>query len=90
MLDTVILTLSRHDFTITQPERFTPSADILHLQGCVKCTQHVVHKTIYYPRLTLTRIPSRAAGAVMLRIEASLPKLVFGNNFDELTDDDLP
>lgn len=40
---------------------------------------------IYKPRLTLShRISHRNVREITLKIELSLPKLLFGNNFDEL------
>jgi hypothetical protein len=94
MLDTVALTLNSRDFIIYAPEKFTPSAEIMNtsrnIKGRIACTQQFKDKTIYYPRLTLSRIAGRQGSAISLRVEASLPKLVYGNNFDELTDGDLP
>lgn len=43
----------------------------------------------YMPRLTLHRRPAKTFGIVyQLVVEFSAPKMVFGNNFDELTDSD--
>ena len=45
---------------------------------------------IYKPRLTITRRPLKNLGYQnTLYVELSLPKLVFGNNFDELSDEDF-
>jgi len=44
---------------------------------------------IYQPRLTYHEQPSREGVQRKLRIELSLPKLMFGNNFSELTDADF-
>lgn len=44
----------------------------------------------YMPRLTLHRRPAKTFGIVyQLVIEFSAPKLLYGNNFDELTDNDF-
>lgn len=94
MLDTVALTLNSHDFVIAAPDRFSPSAEIMttsrKIKGRIACTQYIKDKNVYYPRLTLSCIPGRQESMVSLRIEASLPKLLYGNNFDEMTDGDLP
>jgi hypothetical protein len=101
MIDTVALTLQPDEFQILQPERFTPNAmGILHgtLQlGAGGSTKAVCNPTkadleagIYRPRLTLTRRGNRTSGYVnTLRVECSLPKLLYGNNFDELTEADF-
>jgi hypothetical protein len=44
----------------------------------------------YMPRLTLHRRPAKTFGIVyQLVVEFSAPKMLYGNNFDELTDDDF-
>jgi len=43
----------------------------------------------YLPRLTLARRKVRGSFTTTLRIEFSAPKLLFGNNFDELTSRDF-
>ena len=44
---------------------------------------------IYKPRLTLTKRIENNNFAIPLKIELSLPKCLFKNNFDELTDSDF-
>lgn len=93
MLDTVAITLNSNQFTIIEPSKFTPSAEILTsgkiIKGRIACTQHIKSKDQYFPRLTLSRIPTQYGVIISLRIEASLPKLVYGNNFEELGGADL-
>lgn len=93
MLDTVAITLKSNEFTITDPSKFSPSAEILmasrNVKGRIACTQYIKQDGCYYPRLTLSRIPAQHGIIISLRIEASLPKLVYGNNFDELANADL-
>jgi hypothetical protein len=43
----------------------------------------------YMPRLTMFRRPSKLGTVYQLAIEFSAPKLIFGNNFDELSDVDF-
>src|ERR1700733_2001142 len=93
MIDTIVITLTRDMFEITDPEAFTPSAawaqsnksqrGMLSKQNPLK--QELL-KGIYKPRLTLAHCINRATAKreIMLKIELSLPKLLFGNNFTEL------
>lgn len=101
MLDTIALTLDRHQFEIRDPGRFSPSARgllappyyPLGARGNFFCVQNPTKGDLaagrYTPRLTLAKRKQRAGFALTLRAEFSAPKLVFGNNFDELTSRDL-
>lgn len=93
MIDTIALTLTSNLFKITQPEKFKPSAAwILADQSRASSTQSKQNPSkkeltqgVYKPRLTLSKRISHTGGReIMLKIELSLPKLMFGNNFDEL------
>src|SRR3984893_8815720 len=96
MLDTVVLTLDCQQFEVLQPDRFSPSAKGLLLppyyplwsRGHFTCVQNPTKADLqagrYLPRLTLAKRKSSAGFALTLRIEFSAPKLIFGNNFDEL------
>jgi hypothetical protein len=95
MLDTVVLTLARPWFEIIEPERFSPSANVLLLPrysvrsrgkfACVLNPTKTDRQTgRYWPRLALIRQRISSDWALALRIEFSAPKLVFANNFDEL------
>jgi hypothetical protein len=101
MLDTVVLTLDRRHFQILQPERFSPSAKGLLLppyyslgsRGNFACVQNPTKADLqggrYLPRLTLAKRKVPSGFALTFRIEFSAPKLVFGNNFDELESHDF-
>lgn len=91
MLDTIALTLPDHLCRITKPERFSPHLDYIRnsvSHGTAKAVYNPTKAdkdTGYKPRLTLFRRAARNAGvSIFLRIEFSAPKLVFGNNFEEL------
>lgn len=93
MLDTIAINLQRDEFTIHHPERFMPHAGALTNPlfgdgGMVKCIYNPNKKEKaqgYLPRLTLFKKPfGNWANAVWLKVEFSAPKLVFGNNFEEL------
>ena len=93
MIDTIALTLKAGHFHIMWPQLFVPHAGSLLanfnagkesvVQNATKA-DYIAGK--YKPKLTLTRRGSK----ITLRVECSVPKLVYGNNFDELCDADLP
>ena len=92
MIDTIVLTLTQDKFEIIDPEAFTPSAawalsNRSQRGMCSKQnpTKKELLKGIYKPRLTLAhRINTLGRREISLKIELSLPKLFFGNNFAEL------
>ena len=96
MIDTVVLLLSPSTYTITDPDKFLPSArwitntsfSAVHgMQSRQNPTKKELAAGIYKPRLTL--FYSFPHKKVMLKIELSLPKLFYGNNFEELKGKDL-
>jgi len=93
MLDTIAINLQRNDYEIKHPERFHPHAGALTNPlfgdgGIVKCYYNPTNKEKaqgYMPRLTIYKKPfGDWAHAVWMRVEFSAPKLIFGNNFEEL------
>lgn len=99
MIDTVVLMLNHPEhFHIADHERFSPSTIGLFQapyyklggRGNYSCYQNPTAEElkngIYKPRLTVTRRVSKGGLPVTLRIEFSVPKLIFGNNFDEVDD----
>jgi len=102
MIDTIVLMLKQDMFTILERDNFTPSASEIYNASCQrggrafrKCVQNPTSTElkggIYKPRLTLTRRANREGNyEIILRVEFSIPKLIYGNNFDELTDRDFP
>ncbi len=101
MLDTIVLTLSKGMYFINEPDRFEPSARLildenssLGGRGYISAKQNPTSRELkngyYKPRLTLTnRYNHTGRREPNLKIELSLPKLLFGNNFDELTQSDF-
>jgi hypothetical protein len=97
MLDTIVLTLERPQFDVLAPDRFSPSARgllappyyPLGARGNFACVLNPSKQNLdagrYLPRLTLAKRKVAHGFSLTLRIEFSAPKLVFGNNFDELT-----
>lgn len=100
MIDTIILTLPMHHFKIINPALFQPDARWLYsapyipqVNGVCKCVQNATKEDershIYKPRLTFIRRWDGQKGVITLKVEFSIPKLIFWNNFDELSDDDF-
>ena len=60
--------------------------------GHLNPTKEMLAQMPYLPRLTYIERPSRSGMGkdCSLEAEVSLPKLIFGNNFTELTESDLP
>lgn len=95
MIDTIVLYANQKQFQILEPNKFKV------LGGGQKEGNHgyVVYKQnhtkkellngIYKPRLSLTkRYVGKESIQNLLKIEMSLPKLLYGNNFQELEDND--
>lgn len=101
MLDTIAITMNDSQFQIRDYERFSPSAEGLFKppyyrlggRGNFSCYQNPtksdMQKGIYKPRLTLTKRMRHGGFAISLRVEFSAPKLILGNNFDELVETDF-
>ena len=94
MIDTIVLTLSQDMYDISEPDLFSPAArwvlaeSTKHYTG-ITSKQNPTKKDllngVYKPRLTLAyRFGFERQFEPMLKIELSLPKLVYGNNFSEL------
>lgn len=96
MIDTVVLTLGNDMFHISDPDAFKPSAKwVLSGASCdIRSKQNPTKKElaagIYKPRLALAhRINTQGKSEITLKMEVSLPKLLFGNNLDELQQKDF-
>ncbi len=92
MIDTVVFTLSKSMYQIIQPDKFQPSALVLlsSHSTTIQAKQNPKRKELlkgeYKPHLTLQkRINTQGLFDLMLKVELSLPKLLFGNNVDELS-----
>jgi len=94
MLDTIKLLLSKDMFWVTDKTYFQKETQNA-LRGYFTLVQNPTKTElingIYKPRLTMTkRFNTTGRQEATLSIEFSAPKLLFGNNFDELTDNDFP
>lgn len=93
MIDTIVLTFTSNMYRITEPDKFRPSArwieNPLMISSDIRSKQNTTKKElshgIYKPYLTLSNCISPSGHRdIMLKVELSLPKLLFGNNFQEL------
>src|SRR3989338_625975 len=95
MLDTVILTIPRGFYRIPKPYMFTPNAEILRGPGnyLVKCVNNPTatdkKNGIYRPRMTLMKMMTRNGTELPLKIEFSVAKLLYGNNVEEVQENDF-
>jgi len=95
MVDTVKLLIPVHNPLLFDGSRFAP----ITLEQLVNSRTY--GKTFlnpsptyakmgkYLPRLTMFKRPSKFGAVYQLAIEFSAPKMLFGNNFDELTENDF-
>ena len=101
MIDTIVLTLQQNEFVILDHNMFAPSTAGLYYfpyyrfgkNSYISCYQNgtasELKNGIYKPRLTITRRLKRGGFDISLRIEFSIPKLLYGNNFDEVDNKDF-
>lgn len=101
MVDTISLMLNEKDFRITDHNRFSPSTENLFVYPYIKVTgkspfkaynnptKKDVQQYNYLPRLTLMKALRRGGFSISLKIEFSVPKLLYGNNFDEVIEPDF-
>ncbi len=98
MIDTIVLTLENKEYKIVEPDKFSPSFNALNQPGrsggraFMTCKQNPTASELrqgnYKPRLTVTRRWNGKEVIYPLKIEFSAPKMLYGNNFDELSDKD--
>lgn len=103
MIDTIVLTLRQDMFVIIDHDKFSPSTKGLYEQNNyyrlggrsnMVCKQNPTPSElkagIYKPRLTITkRLNKYKQFEIMLKIEFSIPKLLYGNNFDEVVEENF-
>lgn len=90
MIDTVKLYLDADEFTLLEHSELSSFTVRSGVSRMVRNpSRNELRAGMYLPRLTLTRRPTRTGVSEALTVEFSAPKLVFGNNFDELTDNDF-
>ena len=95
MIDTVILTIPRYKFTTLNSYANGLSWDLNartpHFEKFVKNPSAAdKNKGIYMPRLTGINMRITGGTKSFLKIEFSVPKLLYQNNLREVTDNDFP
>ena len=98
---TIVLVLDQNHFEISKHDKFSPSTIGLFKPPFVRLGAHSHYKCYqnpikadfeagnYKPRLTITKRMSGKGFPITLRVEFSIPKLLYGNNFAEVADDDF-
>lgn len=101
MVDTIAILLHENQFRIMNHERFSPSTLNLFQPPFIKVTGRSGFKAVnnptvdekqkygYMPRITLHKVIRQGGYQIFLKIEFSAPKLLYGNNFDEIDDLDF-
>lgn len=101
MIDTIKLCLKESEFEIYDHDQFTPCSrglfepPYLELGGrkylnCVRNpTEREQKQRGYMPRLSVCKSIRKGGFEIILNIEFSVPKLVFGNNLGEVDDSDF-
>jgi hypothetical protein len=101
VIDTISLTIKHPHFKILDDKIFAPSSKGIFnypylefgRKSYIRCICNPTKKDLatgkYFPRLTLIKALRRSGFEIFLRVEFSAPKLLFGNNFDELEDRDF-
>lgn len=99
MIDTVVLTIQEGFYKILEPNKFTPSATTLEnpvsfgARAFSKCVQNTspedYAKGLSKVRLTIIRRVVKDGFITPLAIDFSIPKLLFRNNLDELSENDF-
>jgi len=101
MVDTVTLRLNEPDFKISNHKKFSPSSEGLFFppysrmggKAYLDCYQNPTRKDLqngnYKPQLTLRKTWINGIPKIFLYMQFSAPKIIYNNNFDELTNDDF-
>lgn len=100
MIDTVVMTIPPMGFKILDYDAFNPSARGIFeppyyklSHGYINCVQNPSkndkEQKVYKPRLTISKRLFCGGYSVVLKIEFSVPKLLFNNNFQELENSDF-
>ncbi len=59
------------------------------IKGFINPTKEMKASGKYYPRITYLKRPTPNGNQQQILVEFSIPKLLYGNNFDEVTDTDF-
>lgn len=99
-IDTVILTFYPHEFAILRPGDFTPNTNRItavqpqdmgkgrYMSATRNPTKQDNAAAGYLPYITFYKAVRTGGMTTGLRVQFSAPKLIYGNNFDELVEQD--
>lgn len=100
MLDTIVLSIPKGQYTIFDHDKFQPSTEPLFNLNLPIPRNLAVFKQnptkadkdngIYKPRLTITNRLTPKGWELPLRIEFSIPKMIYGDNINEVQETDYP
>lgn len=100
MVDTVILRINKNDFTIASSAHphFSQSIRLVldvsiktgrFVKAVYQLPQELKQSDLYFPRFSIMKAARHGGYAIYAHIKFSAPKILFGNNFDELTGNEL-
>ena len=98
MIDSIVLLLASNMYRISDPDKFTPSARWINnpvlITSGIRSKQNTTKKELrngfYKPYLTLSNhVSHNGLRDIILKVELSLPKFFFGDNFQELQHKDF-
>lgn len=100
-IDTVILTFYPHEFAVLRPGDFTPNINRIiatepkdmgkgrYMGAARNPTKQDNAVAGYLPYITFYKAVRAGGMTTGLRVQFSAPKLIYGNNFDELVEPDI-
>lgn len=100
-IDTIVLNFYPHEFAILRPGDFTPNTNRImatetrdmgkgkYMSATRNPTKQETAQTGYLPYLTFYKGIRTGGVTTGLRVQLSVPKLIYGNNLDELVEADL-
>lgn len=100
-IDTIVLNFYPHEFAILRPSDFTPNTNRImeteprvmgkgrYMSATRNPTKQEIAQAGYLPYLTFYKGIRTGGLTTGLRVQFSVPKLIYGNNFDELVEVDL-
>mgnify|MGYP003403142646 FL=1 len=101
MIDTIALLIPEKDFIILKHENFTPNSIGLFAKPYFPLSQKKYIRVVnnptkkekeiygYLPRISLTKSLRPGGFSILMKIEFSIPKLLYGNNFEEVQNKDF-
>lgn len=99
MVDTLVLCIEDGDYKIEDHSKFSPSTKNLFeppyyplgQNSCFTCKSNDMKSSEYYPTITVVKryFPNFRESRTNLYVQFSAPKIIFGNNVDEVSQEDF-